>query len=333
MGLWCEAAFTGGSDGRRPRLTAMRIAFFGTPAAAVPVLEAFLRAQGVEVAAVVTNPDRPSGRGHRLSAPPVKITATAAGIPVWQPQRAREIRDDLTRLAVDACAVVAYGALLPVDVLDAGGRGFVNLHFSLLPTWRGAAPVTHSLLAGDPETGVTCFLLEQGMDTGPVLARRAVTVGDDETAGSLTQRLAVLGARLLVEAVGGLVDGSLALRAQDHERASYAPKVAPADARLDWAAPAAVLERAVRAYNPVPGAWTVLRGERLKVHRALLAEAGVTAGAAVPGQVVALCPAGPVVACGGGGLVLVEVQPAGKPRMAGSAFVNGYRPQGEYLGD
>lgn len=311
----------------------MRIGFFGTPAAAVPALEALLEAPDVEVAAVVTNPDRPSGRGHRQAAPPVKITAAAAGIPVWQPQRARAVRDDLARLAVDACAVVAYGALLPLDVLQAGGRGFVNLHFSLLPAWRGAAPVTHSLLAGDAETGVTCFLLERGMDTGPVLARRAVAIGDDETAGSLTQRLAVLGAPVLVEAVGGLVDGSLSLQAQDHQRATYAHKVTPADARLDWAAPAAVLERAVRAYNPVPGAWTTLRGERLKVHHARLAEAGSTAGAAVPGQVVAVCPAGPVVACGGGGLVLVEVQPAGKPRMAGSAFVNGYRPLGEYLGD
>ncbi|CAN5852621.1 methionyl-tRNA formyltransferase [soil metagenome] len=311
---------------------AMRIGFFGTPAAAVPALEAFLEAPDVEVAAVVTNPDRPSGRGHRQAAPPVKITAAAAGIPVWQPQRARGVRDDLARLAVDACAVVAYGALLPVDVLQVGGRGFVNLHFSLLPAWRGAAPVTHSLLAGDAETGVTCFLLERGMDTGPVLARRAVAIGDDETAGSLTQRLAVLGAPVLVEAVEGLVDGSLPPQAQDHQRATYAHKVTPADARLDWVAPAAVLERAVRAYNPVPGAWTTLRGERLKVHHARLAEAGSTAGAAVPGQVVAVCPAGPVVACGGGGLVLVEVQPAGKPRMAGSAFVNGYRPQGEYLG-
>ncbi|CAN5594579.1 MAG: methionyl-tRNA formyltransferase [Actinomycetota bacterium] len=310
----------------------MRIAFFGTPAAAVPALEAFLAAPGVEVAAVVTNPDRPSGRGHRLAAPPTKITATAAGITVWQPQRVREIHEDLTHLAVDACAMVAYGALLPVDVLGLGGRGFVNLHFSLLPAWRGAAPVTHTLLAGDTETGVTCFLLERGMDTGPVLARRAVTVDDDETAGELTQRLAVLGAPLLVAAVGGLVNGSLALQAQDHQHASYAPKVAPADARLDWAAPAPVLQRAVRAYNPVPGAWTTLRGERLKIHRARLAEAGVTAGAAVPGQVSALPGQPPVIACGGGGLVLVEVQPAGKPRMAGGDFANGYRPHGEYLG-
>lgn len=319
--------------GAPPRLTAMRIAFFGTPAAAVPALEAFLHAPGVEVAAVVTNPDRPSGRGHRLRAPPIKNTAAGAGVAVWQPQRAREIRENLTRLAVDACAVVAYGALLPVDMLAAGGRGFVNLHFSLLPAWRGAAPVTHSLLAGDCETGVTCFVLEQGMDTGPVLARRAVTVGDDETAGALTQRLALLGAPLMVEAVAGLVDGSLTPQPQDHEHATYAPKVAPADAKLDWTAHAAVLERAVRAFNPAPGAWTTLRGERLKIHAALLAGAEIGAAAAVPGQVAGLGPEGPVIACRGGGLVLVEVQPAGKPRMTGSAFANGYRPHGEYLGE
>lgn len=310
----------------------MRIAFFGTPVAAVPALEAFLAAPEVEVAVVVTNPDRPSGRGHRLAPSPVKVTATAAGVVVWQPQHAPEIGDELAGLAVDACAVVAYGSLLPVDVLAAGGRGFVNLHFSLLPAWRGAAPVTHSLLTGDTETGVTCFLLEQGMDTGPILTRRAVAIGDDEAAGELTQRLAVLGAPLLVEAVRGLADGSLPLQPQDHQRATYAPKVAPADARLDWAAPATVLQRAVRAYNPVPGAWTTLRGQRLKVHRARLAEAGVTAGTAIPGQVVAMPGQPPVVACVGGGLALLEVQPAGKPRMAGGAFANGYRPHGEHLG-
>src|SRR5688500_604508 len=139
----------------------MRICFLGTPAPAVPALQAFLGDPDVEVAAVITNPDRPSGRGYKLAPPPVKVAAQAAGVPVWQPAKPREVLDELAALHVDACAVVAYGALLPVDVLDAGGNGFVNLHFSLLPAWRGAAPVQHSVLAGDGVTGVTCFVLEK----------------------------------------------------------------------------------------------------------------------------------------------------------------------------
>ena len=305
----------------------MRIAFFGTPAAAVPALEAFLADDETDVAAVVTNPDRPSGRGHKLAPPPVKVTAAGAGVPVWQPTKPREILDDLRALEVDACAVVAYGALLPADVLDAGGRGFVNLHFSLLPAYRGAAPVQHSVLAGDTRTGVTCFVLEAGMDTGPVLRTAETGIGPDETAGDLITRLAVLGAPVLVSSVHGLVDGTLEPVAQDHDRATYAPKITPEMARLDWSRAAAEVRSAVRAFNPVPGAWTTLRGDRLKVHAAVEIDA-----TGRPGEVVELHESGPVVACGSGALVLTQVQPAGKPRMTGSAFVNGYRPIGEPLG-
>jgi methionyl-tRNA formyltransferase len=306
----------------------MRIALFGTPDAAVPALEAFLRADDVEVAAVVTNPDRPSGRGHRLQPPPVKVAAAAAGVAVWQPERPREILPDLQALAIDACAVVAYGSLLPQDVLDGGGRGFVNLHFSLLPAWRGAAPVQHSVLAGDTRTGVTGFVLEAGMDTGPVLKTAETGVVEGETAGELITRLAVLGAPVLVEAVRGLVDGTLTPQPQDHDLATYAPKITPENARLDWAAPADAVVRAVRAFNPMPGAWTTLRGERLKVHRAVVSDEPVQGEA---GSVEAATAADPVVVAGDGGVVLLEVQPAGKPRMAGADFVNGYRPVGERL--
>jgi methionyl-tRNA formyltransferase len=307
----------------------MRVAFFGTPEAAVPALRAFLADPDVEVGAVVTNPDRPSGRGHRLTAPPVKVLATEFGVPVWQPDKAREIADDLTVLRADACAVVAYGSLLPRPVLDAGGAGFVNLHFSLLPAWRGAAPVQHAVLAGDPVTGVTCFVLEEGMDTGPVLAAATTAVEPRETAGELMTRLAVLGAPVLVDAVRGLVDGTAQPVPQDHERATYAPKVTSEDARLDWSRDAAAVERAVRAFNPVPGAHTTFEDGRLKVHRVLWADLADAEGA--PGEVVALGDEGPVVACGTGGLVLVEVQPAGKPRISGAAFANGYRPLGRIL--
>lgn len=309
----------------------VRIAFFGTPDAAVPSLRAFLEDPGCEVAAVVTNPDRPRGRGYKLAPPPVKVTAAEAGVPVWQPQRPREILDDLAALDVDACAVVAYGSLLPPDVLAAGGRGFVNLHFSLLPAWRGAAPVQHCLLAGDHETGVTCFVLEEGMDTGPILLRETTPVGDDETAGELTARLAVLGAPVLLRAVTGFVDGSLEPVPQDHDEATYAPKISPDDARLDWTRDAASLDRAVRAFNPVPGAHTTFDGARLKVHRVRRLEGAV--GDRTPGVVVAIDDDGyPVVACGDGLLRLDEVQPAGKPRMDGAAFANGYRPLGQRLG-
>lgn len=301
------------------------MAFLGTPAAAVPALRAFVAAADMTVAAVVTNPDRPAGRGHRLTPPPVKVVAEEAGLAVWQPDKPREILDDLAALAVDACAVVAYGSLLPADVLAAGGAGFVNLHFSLLPAWRGAAPVAHSLLHGDTETGVSCFVLEVGMDTGPVLLTERTAIRDGETAGELTARLAEIGAPLLVAAVRGLVGGSLRRQAQDHDRATYAPKIGAEDARLDWSRPAGVLADAVRAYNPMPGAHTTYQGQRLKVHRATAVD-----GSGAPG-VVAVGADGPVVACGQDALRLDEVQPAGRPRMAGRDFANGYHPDGHRL--
>lgn len=305
----------------------VRIVFWGTPHPAVPALEAFVAEPDIEVCAVVTNPDRPAGRGHALQPPSVKVSAERAGLAVWQPEKPREVLDDLRGLRVDACAVVAYGAILPVDVLAAGGHGFVNLHFSLLPSWRGAAPVTHALLSGDTRTGVTCFVLDKGMDTGPVLLAEETAVGLREAAGELTQRLARLGAPLLVRAVRGLVDGSLRPSPQDDLLASYAPKVVPEDARLDWTRTATELDRAVRAFNPLPGAHTTFAGARLKVHSAAVVDAE-----GPPGEVVRLDDAGPVVACGRGGLRMEVVQPAGKGRMPGPDFANGYRPLGQRLG-
>lgn len=305
----------------------MRIVFWGTPHPAVPALEAFVAEPGVEVCAVVTNPDRPAGRGHTLQPPPVKVAAQRAGLAVWQPVKPREILDDLQDLRVDACAVVAYGAILPVEVLDAGGRGFVNLHFSLLPSWRGAAPIAHTVLAGEKQTGVTCFVLDKGMDTGPVLLAQETDVGAQETAGELTERLARLGAPLLVRAVRGLVDGSLRPVPQDDRLASYAPKITPEDARLDWIRTATELHQAVRAFNPLPGAHTTFRDSRLKVHFAAVVDA-----VGISGEIVRLDAAGPVVACGRGGLRLEVVQPAGKGRMPGPDFANGYRPLGQRLG-
>jgi methionyl-tRNA formyltransferase len=307
----------------------VRIAFFGTPAPAVPALEALLADPRVEVPLVVTNPDRPRGRGHELTPPPVKEAAVRAEVPVAQPARAADVAERLSSLRIDACAVVAYGQILRKSLLAVPPRGFVNLHFSLLPAWRGAAPVQATILHGDRLTGVTCFVLDEGMDTGPVLLTRSTKVGPTETAGELTSRLAALGAPLLVEAMVGLVDGTLEPVPQDDAAATYAPKISPRDAILDWSAAAEHLDRCVRAYQPVPGAHTTLAGDRLKVHAAR-----VVPGRGEPGTIVAIDDrtGAPVVACGHEALRLDEVQPAGKRRMSGAAFVNGYQPLGERLG-
>jgi methionyl-tRNA formyltransferase len=295
----------------------------------VPALEALFADPRIDVPLVVTNPDRPRGRGHELAAPPVKDVAVRAGVPVAQPTKAVEVIDELTSAAVDACAVVAFGQILPKRLLAVPRHGFVNLHFSLLPAWRGAAPVPATILHGDRWTGVTCFVLDEGMDTGPVLLTQRTQVGPTETAGELVSRLADVGAPLLVEAVTGLVDGTLEPVPQDHAAATYAPKISPQNAQLDWSVPAEQVERSIRAYQPVPGAHTTFAGARLKVHAAR-----IVPGQGDPGMVIAVDDrtGAPVVACAQEALRLDEVQPAGKRRMSGAAFANGYQPLGERLG-
>jgi methionyl-tRNA formyltransferase len=312
----------------------VRVAFLGTPDVAVPALEALLAAEDVEVVVVITNPDRPKGRSKRAVPPPVKVAAEAAGVPVWQPVKPVEVVDELRALELDACAVVAYGALLPRRVLDAGGRGFVNLHFSLLPRWRGAATVQHALRAGDTVTGVTCFVLDPGMDTGPVLRTLEVPIEPHEGAGELLDRLAQLGAPVLVDALRDLVAG-VEPTPQPEEGATLAPKVTPEDVLLDLGASAQEVTNLVRSADPLPGAHTTFRGERLKVLRVQPLD-DVTAGgdlSAAPGTIVAVDKRGATVACGTGAVRLVAVQPAGRSRMDGAAFANGYRPEvGEVLG-
>lgn len=316
----------------------MRIAFLGTPAVAVPALEAFVAADDVDVAAVVTNPDRPRGRRGEPQPPPVKVAALAAGLEVWQPPRPREIADDLGSLGVDACAVVAYGALLPPSVLEAGGAGMVNLHFSLLPRWRGAAPVQHALRAGDPVTGATTFVLDEGMDTGPVLDSLEVEVGADESAGQLLERLAAAGAPLLLDSVRRLAQGAQPTPQPEHG-ATLAPKITPADVAIDFRVEPRALDALVRSADPAPGAHTTFRGKRLKIFRVqtLTAEevgelGGDAADGAAPGEVLGGRDA-VLVATGSGAVRLLEVQQEGKARMDGAAFANGYRPEvGERLG-
>ncbi|MCX4760594.1 methionyl-tRNA formyltransferase [Streptomyces sp. NBC_01275] len=245
----------------------MKLVFAGTPEVAVPALDALLASGRHEVAAVVTRPDAPAGRGRRLVASPVAQRAEEAGIEVLRPGRPRdpEFLERLKEIAPDCCPVVAYGALLPKAALDIPAHGWVNLHFSLLPAWRGAAPVQHSVMAGDEITGASTFLIEEGLDSGPVYGTVTEVIRPTDTSGDLLTRLAFAGAGLLAATVDGIEDGSLKAVPQPGEGITLAPKITVEDAQVDWATPALRVDRVVRGCTPAPGAWTVFRGERLKL--------------------------------------------------------------------
>ena len=294
----------------------MRLVFAGTPAAALPSLRALL-ASSHEVAAVVTRPDAPAGRGRSLRPSPVKGLALEHDVPVLTPQHPRDdgFADALRDLAPDCCPVVAYGALVPRPVLDVPRLGWVNLHFSLLPAWRGAAPVQRALLAGDEVTGASTFLLEEGMDTGPVFGVLTEQVRLTDTAGDLLQRLAEAGAGLLVATLDGLAAGELTGVAQSPEGVSLAPKINVADARVDWHAPALRIDRVVRACTPAPGAWTTLRERRVK-----LGPVGRTEEVLPPGALQ-----GDLVGTGTTAVRLGTVQPEGRAPMAADDWLRGLR--------
>ena len=301
--------------------------FLGTPAWAVPSLEGLLET-GVEVAAVVTNPDRPAGRGMELKPPPVKETAVAAGLDVIQPAGARspEFLDQINALAPDVAVVVAYGSILPTSVLDAVPHGFVNVHFSLLPEYRGAAPVQRAVMDGKKETGVSIMVLTEGMDEGPVVATAATTIDPSETSGELGERLAGIGATLLTQSLPGYVDGSIEPVPQDDSLATYAPKITTDEARIDWKRPASQIHDLVRGLNPAPGAWSTFRDTRIKVH----ATSASAATGLEPGEIGG--DADLLVGTGDGTIRLEDVQPAGKKRMDGSEMKRGMRPEpGERL--
>ncbi|MGX2998348.1 methionyl-tRNA formyltransferase [Streptomyces sp. JNUCC 64] len=248
----------------------MKLVFAGTPEVAVPALDALIASDRHEVAAVVTRPDAPAGRGRRLIASPVAERAEEAGIEVLKPARPRD-EDFLARLreiAPDCCPVVAYGALLPQVALDVPVHGWVNLHFSLLPAWRGAAPVQHAVMAGDEITGASTFLIERGLDSGPVFGTVTELVRPTDTSGDLLTRLAFAGAGLLAATMDGIEDGALKAVPQPADGVTLAPKITVEDARIDWTAPALRVDRVVRGCTPAPGAWTVFRGERLKLVQA-----------------------------------------------------------------
>ncbi|CAA9365140.1 MAG: Methionyl-tRNA formyltransferase [uncultured Nocardioidaceae bacterium] len=244
----------------------MRVVFAGTPEAALPALDA-VAASSHRLVGVVTRPDAPAGRGRRLVPSPVAVRAEELGVRVLKPGHPREpdFQSELRSLSPDCCPVVAYGALLPRDALDIPAHGWVNLHFSLLPAWRGAAPVQHTLLAGDEVTGATTFRIVEDLDAGPTFGVVTETVRPADTAGELLERLSVSGAGLLVATLDGIEEGSLEAREQPADGVSFAPKIRVEHAEVDWSAPATVVDRRVRAFTPIPGAWSTYSGERIKV--------------------------------------------------------------------
>ncbi len=299
-----------------------RLVFAGTPDFALASLRALVEAGRVPVA-VLTQPDRPAGRGRKLTASPVKQYAEKRGIAVLQPATLRDARaaDDLRALEPDLLIVAAYGLILPQDVLDIPTHGCLNVHASILPRWRGAAPIQAAILAGDDTTGISLMAMTAGLDCGPVYHVEEVAIGADETAGELHDRLAELGGRALVAKLDAIVGGELEAVPQDDDRATYAPKIEKHDAAIDWSLPADEILRRIRAYNPFPGAYTHGKAEdgsepvRLKVWRA-----GRADGAGDAGTVLQCDRNGVIVACGDGAIRLLELQVPGKRRVTAAEF-------------
>lgn len=306
----------------------MNVVFAGTPDFGAAILSALIDAGPVapRIAAVYTAPDRPAGRGHKLRAPAVKTMAAARQLPLRQPAALSDAdAAELKTMAPDLLITAAYGLRLPRAVLAAPRLGCVNVHPSLLPRWRGAAPVARAVEAGDAESGVTLMLMNEGLDRGDVLVARAVPIGAEETAGELGARLAAVGGALLVDALPQLAQLLAARTAQDDARATYAAKVTDHEARIDWRAPAVAIARRVRAFNPAPGAWTEWRGARLKIHRARAAGGGGEAGA--PGT-VAVAEGDVLRIKGGDGAVdILTLQRSGGRVMGAAEFMRGAQPR------
>lgn len=298
-------------------MTSPRVLFAGTPEFALASLRALVDA-GTRPIAVLTQPDRPAGRGKRVTASPVKEYALQAGIDVVQPSTLRntDVVAELAALYCDLMIVAAYGLILPQDVLDLPTQGCVNVHASLLPRWRGAAPIQAAILNGDPETGVSLMSMTAGLDCGPVYVTNALSIGADETAGELHDRLAALGGRLLVQHLDAIVAGDLEAVEQDESQAIYAPKISKQDAVMDWRRSAHELRCLVRAYNPVPGAWFELDGQRIKCWDVSTLDDVHDE----PGKVVSGGRREIVVACGEGGLILESLQRPGKRLVTGGEF-------------
>ncbi|HEX6232934.1 MAG TPA: methionyl-tRNA formyltransferase [Jiangellaceae bacterium] len=300
----------------------MRVVFAGTPEVAVPSLKAVLASRH-DVVAVVTRPDAPAGRGRKLVPSPVASVAADSGVDVLKPARPREpeFLARLAEIAPDCAPVVAYGGLIPKAALEIPKHGWVNLHFSLLPAWRGAAPVQHAIMAGDDITGACTFQIEEGLDTGPIYGQLTETIRPTDTSGDLLARLAESGAKLLVATLDGIEAGRLVAEAQPAEGVSMAPKLTVDDARVDWTAPAMRVDRVVRACTPAPGAWTTFRGERLKLRPVRL---NPSAGELAPGS-IDVSRDGVRVGTGSHPVLLGDVQPQGKRAMPAADWARGVR--------
>ncbi len=298
----------------------IRVVFMGSPDFSLPTLRQL--AQIYQVVGVVTQPDRASGRGRELKAPPVKLLAQELNIPVIQPQKLREpeAMQQLREWNPDLIVVAAFGQILKKDVLDLPKFGCINVHASLLPRWRGAAPINAAVLAGDEETGVTIMKMDVGLDTGPMLSMKRIRIKPDDTAGSLFEALSTLGADLLIETLPVYMDGKIAPEPQPEDGATYAPMLKKEDGRLDFNQSAIELERRIRAMNPWPGAWFEWNGNLLKVSRGVVNEGrGKEVGSRL------IVDGRPAVRCADGILILDEVQPPGKKVMPGKAFLSGAR--------
>ncbi len=313
----------------------MRLLFAGTPEVAVPSLRTLIDSPH-DVVAVLTRPDAPVGRGRRLVASPVAALARDVGIETLTPDRPSdpELLSRLRELEVDCAPVVAYGGLIPRAALDLPRYGWINLHFSLLPAWRGAAPVQHAVLAGDDITGASTFRLEEGLDTGPVFGTVTEVIRPDDTSGDLLTRLSHTGATLLAATLDGIESGRVVAEPQPSDGVSHAPKLTVDDARVDWAAPAVRVDRLVRACTPAPGAWTTFRGERLKLGPVMPSGAdtsddtGSGTTPCAPGQIV-VSRRQVRVGTGTTSVVLGEVQPPGKKMMPATDWARGVRPESD----
>ena len=296
----------------------MRVVFAGTPDVALPALDA-IAASKHDLVGVVTRPDAPAGRGRRLTASPVAQRAEELGVPVLKPIKPRdpEFLDDLRALHPECCPVVAYGALLPQSALDIPPLGWVNLHFSVLPAWRGAAPVQHAIRAGDEVSGATTFRIVKELDAGPTFGVMTETIRPDDTAGDLLARLAEGGAGLLLATLDGIADGSLEAREQPADGVSFAPKIEVDDARIDWSAPSAAVDRQIRACTPFPGAWTTYEGERVKIGPVTLVDAALGPG------ILEVTKSAVLVGTADGAARLGEVKPHGRRQMAAADWARG----------
>lgn len=298
----------------------------GTPAFAVPSLEALIEA-GHEILTVVTQPDRPKGRGRETAPSAVKAAAAARSIPVMTPAGIREasFADSLRSLAPEFIVVVAYGRILPESVLSVPSGGCVNLHASLLPCYRGAAPINWAIINGDKETGVSTMFMDAGLDTGPVLLEKKVPIAGDDTTATLGEKLSTVGARLLAETIDGLLEGKVTPKQQDDKKATYAPVLNKKDGRIDWNSTSAEIENLIRGMHPWPGTFTHWNGQQIKIHSALANNATGAEAGATPGTVVDASGDTIDVACGSGVLRITGLQPENKRRMKAGEFIRGYR--------